>query len=96
MLPGYSLKQVRYMVSMLRRHMCCSMCVVQAAKAGNLAYVKALLLQGQDPNVTDHTGQYTPIIAAAFLGHIQVHISKNDVVVYKYELSCLDGIFLSA
>ncbi|CAM9651115.1 unnamed protein product [Ectocarpus sp. 4 AP-2014] len=45
----------------------------QAAKAGNLSYVKALLLQGQDPNQTsDYTGQYTPIIAAAFLAHIEV------------------------
>ncbi|CAN0103143.1 unnamed protein product, partial [Hapterophycus canaliculatus] len=45
----------------------------QAAKAGNLSYVKALLLQGQDPNQSaDYTGQYTPIIAAAFLGHIEV------------------------
>lgn len=44
----------------------------QAAKAGNLAYVKALLLQGLDPNETDNTGQYTPIMAAAFLAHIQV------------------------
>lgn len=47
-------------------------CVAQAAKAGNLAYVKALLLQGQDPNLTDSTGQYTPLIAAAFLAHIEV------------------------
>ncbi|CAN0352535.1 unnamed protein product, partial [Ectocarpus sp. 6 AP-2014] len=45
----------------------------QAAKAGNLSYVKALLLQGQDPNQTsDYTGQFTPIIAAAFLAHIEV------------------------
>lgn len=46
--------------------------IFQAAKAGNLAYVKALLLQGQDPNVTDSTGQYTPLIASAFLAHIEV------------------------
>eukprot|EP00903_Cladosiphon_okamuranus_P016933 g15609.t1 len=44
----------------------------QAAKAGSLSYVKALLLQGQDPNQTDYSGQYTPLIAAAFLAHIQV------------------------
>ena len=47
----------------------------QAAKAGNLSYVKALLVQGQDPNDLDSTGQYTPIIAAAFLGHTEVHYS---------------------
>lgn len=46
--------------------------LLQAAKAGNLAYVKALLLQGQDPNELDSSGQYTPIMAAAFLGHIEV------------------------
>lgn len=34
--------------------------------------MKALLLQGQDPNQTDDSGQYTPLIAAAFLAHIQV------------------------
>lgn len=46
--------------------------VFQAAKAGSLSYVKALLLQGQDPNQTDYSGQYTPLIAATFLAHIQV------------------------
>ncbi|CAM9402350.1 unnamed protein product [Discosporangium mesarthrocarpum] len=44
----------------------------QAAKAGNLTYVKALMLQGQDPNAPDASGQFTPLMAAAFLGHIEV------------------------
>lgn len=51
--------------------------ILQAAKAGNLAYVKALLLQGQDPNVTDSTGQYTPLIAAAFLAHTEVGVTHR-------------------
>lgn len=53
-------------------HPACCCLVLKAAKAGSLSYVKALLLQGQDPNQTDYSGQYTPLIAAAFLAHIQV------------------------
>ena len=50
--------------------------------------MKALLLQGQDPNQTDYSGQYTPLIAAAFLAHIQVH-----VVEFGGGLCCAVGTF---
>ncbi|CAM9837399.1 unnamed protein product, partial [Phaeothamnion confervicola] len=44
----------------------------QAAKAGNLQYVEALLLQSQDSNATDATGQFTPLVSATLLGNLAV------------------------
>ncbi|CAM9358252.1 unnamed protein product [Chrysoparadoxa australica] len=44
----------------------------EAAMVGSMPLVRALLLQGVDHSAPDPSGQYTPLIAAAVMGHIEV------------------------